>query len=1646
MQLASRVLFAGLFLIALLFSAQVHAQDNPKYDSPPVRSEIFGPPSGRQSVAVITTPDGFDNFDLGTTESEPHISSNPRNPQWAFNAFNINAAFRTTNGMNWTASSPNFGVTAQGDPLTAYDSLGNLYYETMYGGPVGCKILRSTDNGATWTTAVNAIAGVDKNWLACDQTMGPYANYVYTVMTASPGGNFARSTDLGATWTNTFTPTTQSLPGMMVAVGPNVLGANNVSGGAVYVVTHSGTNAAGIYTFYASTDGGVTFSQKSSNQFSNLIGTELSGRSTVQGMRCRPYPMIAADNSFGPNRGRLYLVYASNNPSGNGNKSDIFLRSSTDQGTTWSNAVVVNDDPSSQNNFQFHPAIWCDKETGRLYVKFYDTRRVPTSDSMDVYATYTDDGGLTFAPNQRLTNRTFKINISGAAGPTYRGDYDAITSSRYAALAVWSDFRNAPSPNYTGMTAYFPDFAMLARAVRDTLKFTDSTTAVIKVPAVKLYTNKVKFTVSVTPPAPFTFSWVGKDSLTSYPDSVILKIKTNNVLEGNYVVTVVGQGPSGTPTHQRSIPIRVQLIGNAVAVLQPNGGEIWVQGQNKQIRWNSTGDVDTVSVFVSTNNGSTWTTVAANIPAVPGLLNWTVPATPSTQCKVAVQWKDSVSVRDESNSVFTISAPTALMSTTTDTLRAVLEVGNFTGYDTLRLSNSGTLALNWSSTGTTWANASPASGSVPVDSTRRIPVRFNSNGLLAGTYLGNLTVTGNDPFHSPLTVPMRLRVFGVARFVVTPDTFAFSRAAGSDTTRATFRIRNTGTDTLRYRIEEGLPTAASTAAAIQRSITQQNTPVAVKGGMEPPSAAGDSPDGRGGPDAFGYTWIDSDEPGGPAVQFFNISSVGTQITTMTTGTLDDGYATVAMPAAFTFYGNSYTSVNITTNGFLNFGAGSTSLSNGAIPSTAAPNNAVYAIWDDLDFRFRGKLLYYHDAANGRFIVQWDSVPRYNSGGAGAEVDTLTFQIVLKQTGEVYVNYRNLVSTTLNSSTTGIENSTGTVGLQVQNNSSYLHNNLTVLLTKDLVSWLSTDRGDGTIAPLDSQAVQIRVHPEGMSNGTYNAILTITGTGSPDIGRVRVRLDVTGGATPSVTVTSPNGGENWTIGSVRQITWNQSLVDTVKIEYSTAGRNGPYTVITSGVPAQPGQWIHPKANAVAIAGSVLDNPTGTFAWTVPNAPSTTCFVRISRKSSGTPADTSNAAFTIATQSSGDTSWTVQTSGTTSTIYWIKVINDLVAWAGGTGGVVLRTTNGGTTWQSVGGGAIGTADVYSGDALDANTAYVTTSPSATYIYKTTNGGALWTQVYTLAAAFIDGIQMKTTTEGYAVGDPVGGKWIVLKTTDSGTTWARMATEPTQVGTEAGWNNAFQLLGNNLWFGTNSSKVYRSTDLGATWASAATTGANSYGVYFNSATQGAAVFASGVTNYTTNGGTSWTAGGAAGTGQGTGITGTSGTEFWATVGTNVYYTSNGGVTWAATPKNGYTGATALWALDVVAQAGGTFGWAGGASGAIVRYRRTINEVAADVNGIPATFALEQNYPNPFNPTTTIEFALPEQATVSLKIYNLLGQEVVTLADGDMEAAFHRVVWNGRNASGAQIATGMYFYRFVAVGASGETFTSLKKLILLK
>jgi hypothetical protein len=99
------------------------------------------------------------------------------------------------------------------------------------------------------------------------------------------------------------------------------------------------------------------------------------------------------------------------------------------------------------------------------------------------------------------------------------------------------------------------------------------------------------------------------------------------------------------------------------------------------------------------------------------------------------------------------------------------------------------------------------------------------------------------------------------------------------------------------------------------------------------------------------------------------------------------------------------------------------------------------------------------------------------------------------------------------------------------------------------------------------------------------------------------------------------------------------------------------------------------------------------------------------------------------------------------------------------------------------------------------------------------------------------------------------------------------------------------------------------------------------------------------------------------------------------------------------------------------------------------------------PTDFTLYQNYPNPFNPTTTIQFSLPVEANTTLKIYNVLGQEVAKLVDKLQGAGTFQTIWNGRTTAGNQAASGMYFYSLVAKSTDGKsTFTNIKKMLLLK
>jgi len=105
--------------------------------------------------------------------------------------------------------------------------------------------------------------------------------------------------------------------------------------------------------------------------------------------------------------------------------------------------------------------------------------------------------------------------------------------------------------------------------------------------------------------------------------------------------------------------------------------------------------------------------------------------------------------------------------------------------------------------------------------------------------------------------------------------------------------------------------------------------------------------------------------------------------------------------------------------------------------------------------------------------------------------------------------------------------------------------------------------------------------------------------------------------------------------------------------------------------------------------------------------------------------------------------------------------------------------------------------------------------------------------------------------------------------------------------------------------------------------------------------------------------------------------------------------------------------------------------------------------ISSLPKEFTLGQNYPNPFNPETTINYVIPQDASVRLTIYNILGQQIATLVDEQKSSGAYTVNWGGKTNGGNQVASGLYFYRLEArhmTNGNQRIFVDAKKMLLLR
>lgn len=268
-------------------------------------------------------------------------------------------------------------------------------------------------------------------------------------------------------------------------------------------------------------------------------------------------------------------------------------------------------------------------------------------------------------------------------------------------------------------------------------------------------------------------------------------------------------------------------------------------------------------------------------------------------------------------------------------------------------------------------------------------------------------------------------------------------------------------------------------------------------------------DGLGGPDAFGYKWIDSDEPNGPQYVWNDIAATGIELTNwIATGTFnakDEGYAgPVQLGFPFKFYGQTKTQVYVSSNGLLVFNPPTSNIfTNAQIPTSGEPNEFIAPFWDDLDGVSSGNVYYKQEP--GKLTIQFTNWHKYNNTGS------LTFQIVLHQNGRIMFYYNNM-NATLNSATVGVENATGTVGLQMAYNANYVKNNLAVKISAD-PEWLTTNHFGGMLYNGNSAAVRLEFRSEDYPAGLYSMDMKISSNDPViPVKVIPVRLEI-GGVIP-----------------------------------------------------------------------------------------------------------------------------------------------------------------------------------------------------------------------------------------------------------------------------------------------------------------------------------------------------------------------------------------------------------------------------------------------------------------------------------------------------------------------------------------------------
>jgi len=539
------------------------------------------------SATLGNQAESFVNVNPTNTNNLVATSNNP-------GTASIFRAYSTDAGATWTRGTIATGVACC-DGQAAWDTFGNLFLVYINNGLNQINVILSTDGGVTFSAPLTVGTG------SIDQPSIAVGNGSVWVDWNQSGSMVARGAPV--TGLGVFGPfnaqqaipsATGSFGGIAVGPGPN--------GGKVIVTYQSPTGGQGPATIFANVDadglGAGGFGARVTVSATNVGGFDFIPAQSERSIDAEAG--VVWDATGGPFNNRIYLVYTDETVNEN-NDTDILMRTSIDDGATWSAPVRVNDDATT--NSQFLPYVALDSTTGTVGVGFHDCRNdngVPgpggtnmiPNDDAEYFGTFSTDGGATWAPNQRLSGGFSNATASGN-GIDY-GDYVGLSALAGKLYTMWADNANCDGTNPNGTLSAFDLYTNTIPTIIADLSVTKTDS-----PDPVTTGDDLTYTVTVTNNGPDTATSVTvTDNLPAETTFVSCSSTGGGVCGGsgnNQIVTFasLASGQSETITFVANVNCSVAdgtVISNTATVSS------------------LTFDPDT------TNNSSTTTTTASNPP------------------------------------------------------------------------------------------------------------------------------------------------------------------------------------------------------------------------------------------------------------------------------------------------------------------------------------------------------------------------------------------------------------------------------------------------------------------------------------------------------------------------------------------------------------------------------------------------------------------------------------------------------------------------------------------------------------------------------------------------------------------------------------------------------------------------------------------------------------------------------------------------------------------------------------------------------------------------------------------------------------------------------------------------------------------------